>query len=237
MIKAVFFDLDGTLLPLNEDAFIKLYFKLLSKRLIPLNYNPEDLMKVVWNGTNAMFRNDGSKTNEEVFWQCFKEFYGEDRVEKDRHIIDEFYVNEFVLVKEACDDNPLAREIVDYCNNKGLFVGLSTNPIFPRIATLTRMSFVGLKEEDFKFITAYEDSRYCKPNPKYFMYLLEKYNLKPEEVILFGNNTYEDGDCSLACGIKCYMVGDYIIYNPNAKHEYEHIRMDEVIPTIEKHLK
>ena len=160
MIKAVFFDLDGTLLPMNEDEFIKIYFKLLAKRLMPLGYNPDDLIKVIWGGTNAMFNNDGCKTNEEVFWQYFLDFYGEDKIKSDRKIIDEFYTNEFKLTKNSCFENPLAREIVDYCKSKGLFIGLSTNPIFPKAGTLTRMSFVNLKEEDFDFVTNYVLGKY-----------------------------------------------------------------------------
>ena len=79
MIKAVFFDLDGTLLPMDEDEFIKIYFKLLAKRLMPLGYNPDDLIKVIWGGTNAMFNNDGSKiivlkdTNGVYKWEELKE--------------------------------------------------------------------------------------------------------------------------------------------------------------------
>ena len=237
MIKAVFFDLDGTLLPMNEDEFIKIYFKLLAKRLMPLGYNPDDLIKVIWGGTNAMFNNDGSKTNEEVFWQYFLDFYGEDKIKSDRKIIDEFYTNEFKLTKNSCFENPLAREIIDYCKSKGLFIGLSTNPIFPKAGTLTRMSFVNLKEEDFDFVTTYEDSYFCKPNPRYFIELLKKYELSPNEVILFGNNTYEDGDCSYYAGIKCYLVGNHIIDNPLSQHTYEHIKMEEVISTIEEHFR
>ena len=34
MIKAVLFDLDGTLLPMDEEIFIKDYFERLSKKLV-----------------------------------------------------------------------------------------------------------------------------------------------------------------------------------------------------------
>ena len=54
MIKAVFFDLDGTLLPLDEESFTKIYFSLLCKRMYPLGYNPEKLIDVIWKGTKAM---------------------------------------------------------------------------------------------------------------------------------------------------------------------------------------
>ena len=236
MIKAVFFDLDGTLLPLNEDEFIKLYFGLLCKKMAPLGYIPEELVKVIWDGTKAMYMNDGSKTNEEVFWSVFEKYYGSEKL-KDKQYLDDFYTNEFKLTKQGCEENPYVLDIIKYCHANNLKVILSTNPIFPKVGTLTRMSFINLKEEDFEYITTYENSNFSKPNPKYFQMLLDKFNLKSDEVILFGNNTYEDGECSLACGIKCYMVGDYVINHPKANHNFEHIKMQDVIITIKKILK
>ena len=34
-IKAVLFDLDGTLLPMDQDHFVKTYFQLLAQKLAP----------------------------------------------------------------------------------------------------------------------------------------------------------------------------------------------------------
>ena len=235
MIKAVFFDLDGTLLPLDENKFLELYFKLICRRMAPKGYEPEQLVKVIWEGTKRMYQNDGSKTNETVFWETFLEFYGKDKC-LDKEYLDAFYSEEFLQTKAACAPNPLAKEIIAFCNNNKLITVLSTNPIFPAIGTQNRMGFVDLKPTDFALFTAYENSCYCKPNPKYFIALLNKFNLKPEEVIVFGNNTYEDGECALACGIKCYLVGDYIINHPKATHVFEHLNMDEVISVIQKHM-
>lgn len=235
MIKAVFFDLDGTLLPLDEDKFTKYYFTLLCERMARLNYKAEELVDVIWTGTKAMYQNDGSKTNEEVFWQVFKAHYGEEKL-VDKAFIDAFYVNEFKNTINVCKENSLAKEIIKFCNDNKLLTVLSTNPIFPKVGTLTRMGFVNLKEEDFTYITSYENSRYTKPNPKYFKEILDKLNLKPDEVILFGNNTYEDGECSYACGIKCYMVGDFIINHPKATNLFEHIQMNKVIDKIKEHI-
>ena len=134
MIKAVFFDLDGTLLPMNEDDFIKVYFMLLSKKLEPLGYDKKELFNVIYAGIYAMLSNDGSRTNEEVFWSHFENFYGKDKIKSDRKIIDDFYNEDFKLVKAACSSNPLAKDIINYCKSKNLFIGLSTNPIFPKIA-------------------------------------------------------------------------------------------------------
>ena len=41
MIKTILFDLDGTLLPMDQDAFTKAYFKSLSEYLLPFGYEPK----------------------------------------------------------------------------------------------------------------------------------------------------------------------------------------------------
>ena len=235
MIKAVFFDLDGTLLPLNEDEFIKLYFKLLCKKLAPYGYEPNKLIDTIWSGTKEMYKNKGELLNKDVFWNKFIEVYGEEKL-KDVEIFDSFYTEEFFQTKVCCGENPYAREIIDFCKEENIDVFLTTNPIFPTVATETRMSFVNLKMDDFKLVTTYDNSKYTKPNPQYFLEILNQYGLKAEEVILFGNNTLEDGDCASACGIKVYLVGDYIIYNKLSKGIYDEISIDEIIPTIKKHV-
>ena len=76
MLKAVFFDLDGTLLPLNEDDFFKIYFHLMSTKMKDFGFEPNKLIETIWAGTKCMYKNDGNKTNEEVFWDYFKSVYG-----------------------------------------------------------------------------------------------------------------------------------------------------------------
>lgn len=236
MLKAVFFDLDGTLLPMDEETFTKYYFKLLSEKMIPYGFNPEKLIEVIWNGTKEMYKNDGTKTNEERFWDYFVSVYGEESLIH-KNIIDEYYTNEFKQTIKACSPNSYAEAIIDFARKNVEYVVLSTNPIFPKIGTLTRMGFVGLKEEDFDYITTYENFNFCKPNPSYFIELLKKFNLSPNEVILFGNNTLEDAMCAKMAGIKCYLVGDFIINHPKVTEEFPVIKMDQVIEIIEKELK
>lgn len=233
MIKAIFFDLDGTLLPMNENEFIKVYFHTLSESLKKYGYESKKLIETIYKGTECMYLNQGPLTNEEVFFNQFQSVYGVEKL-ADKKYFDQYYLDTFKLTKGACGENSLAREIVEYCEKNFDKVILSTNPIFPAVATKIRMSFVDLKFEDFDFVTTYENSYNCKPNPQYFIDLLNKFNLKPEEVILFGNNTYEDGECALLAGIRCVLVGDNIIYHPKSKNEFEHIKIEEIIPLLEK---
>ena len=235
MLKAVFFDLDGTLLPFNEDEFLKSYFKLISGKMINYGFEPKALIDNIWNGTKLMYKNDGTKTNEEVFWDYLANVYGKEVLDK-KSEFDKFYTNEFKQLKSCCGDNNSAKEIVDYVNENKLLCVLSTNPIFPKVGTLTRMSFVGLREQDFEFVTAYENYNFSKPNPMYFKGLLEKFNLKPEEVILFGNNELEDAWCANQVGIKTYLVGDFIITSDKLETKVPVLKMEEVVTTIKQEI-
>ena len=75
-LTTILFDLDGTLLPMDNDEFTRGYFKLLAAKMAPLGYEPKRLVDAVWTGTAAMVKNDGSRSNETAFWQAFGQIYG-----------------------------------------------------------------------------------------------------------------------------------------------------------------
>lgn len=191
MIKTILFDLDGTLLPMNQDEFVNAYLTLLSKKAAQYGYEPTTLVKTVWKGTSKMIANDGNSSNEEVFWRTFSEIYGKEKLE-DKYIFDEFYLNEFQDVSKSCGYSPCAREIINKVKQKGYKIILATNPIFPSIATESRMKWAGISPSDFELYTTYENSRYSKPNLKYYKDILDKINCKPEECLMIGNDVNED---------------------------------------------
>ena len=224
-IRAIFFDLDGTLAPLDESKFIELYMSALAKKAMSYGYDGKAFLKAIGEGTMLMFNNDGKKSNEDIFWECvLKKF-----PTLNKNMFDDFYENDFKEVLVSVGQNDLAKPIVDYCNEHFDYVVLSTNPLFPFVATKQRMEKVNLKEEDFDFITSYENSAFCKPNPAYFRFLLEKFNLKPEEVIVLGNNDYEDCWCASEANIKTLLIGDNLIHDKRNTKKFEHLKMDEVI--------
>lgn len=208
-MKAILFDLDGTLLPMDQDVFVKTYFKLLAKRLAPLGYEPEKLIAAIWGGTEAMVRNDGSCINEEAFWKYFTGIYGEDSI-KDKAVIDGFYSEEFHQAKVSCGFAPAAREVLDFLKEKEKTIVLATNPIFPAVATKSRMAWAGIAPEDFLFFTTYENSHYCKPNLKYYEEILGKLGLAPEECLMVGNDVGEDMVAE-TLGMKVFLLTDCLI--------------------------
>ncbi len=210
--KAIFFDLDGTLLPMNMDEFTYGYFSFLAKKLIPYGVNKETLVPAIWTGTKAMMKNDGKKTNDRVFWETFENVTSiKESLVGDACL--DFYSNEFKNAKVFTKDNPLAKKAVEIAHEKAPFVALTTNPIFPLPGQLTRIDWLGLKKEDFDLITSYESDSYCKPNPKYFLSVCDRLGLNPNECLIIGNDEYEDMWCGNEAGLDCYLVTDTMIEN------------------------
>ncbi|MBE6878646.1 MAG: HAD family hydrolase [Ruminococcaceae bacterium] len=212
--KTIMFDLDGTLLPMDQDVFIKAYFTGLAVKLAPYDYEPKKLMETIYKGVYAMQVNDGSCNNEGAFWKLFTSVYGENAREHEP-IFRDFYENEFQQVAKVCGFNPKAREIIDLCKAKGLRVVLATNPLFPSVATESRMRWAGLDKSDFEYFTVYENSSYCKPNPKYYHEILEKIGADPKDCAMVGNDVTEDM-VTKELGMQVFLLTDDLI-NKNSE--------------------
>ena len=101
-----------------------------------------------------------------MFWDTLVKTYGEEI--RDRYdMFDEFYRTDFQKIKDICGFAPGAAEVVKRLKEKGLRVALETNPLFPNIATESRIRWAGLEPKDFELLTTYETSRHCKPNLDY----------------------------------------------------------------------
>ena len=190
-IKAVLFDLDGTLLPMDFDTFFNDYFGRLAAYLAPHGYEPKVLVDAVMKGTHAMVKNDGSMTNIERVWSVFNAIFGEGGPRRDR-LFESFYAEEFPKIKDSCGYTPEAAEVVAELKRRGYRVALATSPIFPMVATRQRMDWVGLSPEDFEFISTYENFSRTKPNLGYYEDALKLLGLRAEECVMIGNNVAED---------------------------------------------
>ncbi len=230
-IKAILFDLDGTLLPMDQELFTKAYFKGISERVRPLGYEPEMLISTIWAGTAAMVKNDGSITNEEAFWRVFTGRYGDASL-KDVPAFDEYYTTDFQKVKDVCGYQPMAKEIIQMLKEHGIRIILATNPIFPKVATYSRIRWVGLDPEDFELITTYENSSHCKPNPDYYRDILTAADLTPQECLMVGNDVEEDMTAS-KLGIETFLLTDCLInkYDRDIS-EYSHGDFAELMAYI-----
>ena len=232
-VKAVLFDLDGTLLPMDQDKFIKAYLGGLVKVLAPHGYNPDLIAEALWASTRQMFTNDGSRRNEEVFWDNFCAKLGESVRDEDERLV-EYYNTDFQKVKETCGFIPEASMIIRMLHEASIPVILATNPLFPSVATESRIRWAGLDPSDFMLVTTYENSRFCKPNVDYYKEILEKTGLHPEDCIMIGNDVTEDM-VAQKLGMRTFLVTDSIINKENKDISiYRHGTFAELVNFIKE---
>lgn len=204
-IKAVLFDLDGTLLPMDTDAFVHQYLKVLTPyvaHLIP----PEIFVSSLWKATELMIRNkEAHLTNEEVF---VKEFCNLTGVEKEQvwPTFDRFYEEEFPKLHIHTEPIPdLSRKVIQSSLDRGYRVVVATNPVFPGAAIRERLKWAGIDDLPIEFVTMYEETHFCKPNQEYYLEVVERLALQPDECVMVGNDRQEDLAASLA-GLKTYYI-------------------------------
>ena len=213
-MHAILFDLDGTLLPMVQEHFLKDYMGKLVKEMTCHGYESKQLMQTILMGIEAMIHNDGSCTNEEAFWNTFASVYGEN-ARLDLPKFEAFYKNTFPTVQSACGFSPMANEVIQDVKARGYRVVLATNPLFPAIATKERMRWAGLNENDFEWITTYENCRTAKPNPQYYLDIARHIGVKPEDCLMVGNDVDEDIMPAKSVGMQAFLLTDCLINKGN----------------------
>ncbi|HIU35408.1 MAG TPA: HAD family hydrolase [Candidatus Fimenecus excrementigallinarum] len=213
-IRTVLFDLDGTLLPMDQKQFVHAYFHSLYAALEPFGFTKEAFQKAMWGSVGAAIQNDGATTNEEAFWRAFQTFTG---IEPKAvlPVIEGYYRREFQEVSKSCGYTPYAKQTVERLRKKGRAAVLATNPVFPRAATESRIRWAGLSPEDFLLYTTYESCHYCKPNLKYYREILERLDLQPQECLMVGNDVEEDMIAE-KLGMQVFLLTDCLINRSGA---------------------
>ncbi len=225
--KIVLFDLDGTLLPMEQDRFTKSYLSKLAAHMAPHGYDPEALIRGIWESTAAMMRNDGSETNESRFWREFSARFGEKSL-ADQPQFEVFYHTKFDTVAADCGYTPRSRELIDALHAQGVRTVLATSPIFPAVATEHRMTWAGLCAADFELYTTYENSTYCKPNPAYYQEILTKLGADPRDCLMVGNDTGDDLPAK-TLGMEVFLLTDCLINSKNIDLSlYPHGNFDDL---------
>ena len=206
-MNTVLFDLDGTLLPMDMDGFEKVYFKGLCAHIDDLP--PQELIRVIRAGLVAMAQNDGSRTNREAFADCFTAESGVDYyANEDRFLA--YYRTDFQKCAAVCGISDLSRRIVDMLKSKGYRIAIATNPIFPQIATWSRLQWLGLSPEEFELVTTFENCCHAKPAPAYYGEVCQTIGADPSDCVMIGNDVEEDG-AAASLGMDVILVTDCLL--------------------------
>lgn len=209
--KAILFDLDGTLMPITNEDFQKVYLSSLAEKLSPY-IEPKLMLNAMWQSLEVMMNDQSQKMNDRVFFKHMNQLLGKDLVETLTPEFEAYYLNEFKVLKDALDSNHEMVETISYLKNKGYDLIVATNPMFPAVAVEQRIKFSGLKVDDFKYVSNFELHSATKPNVKFYEEVLEINNLKPEECLMIGNDMQEDMVVK-HLGMDGWIITDYLITN------------------------
>ena len=209
-LDAILFDLDGTLLPMDNDAFTRGYLHLLAEAMKPYGYTGETMIPAMWKGVSAMVKNDGSESNMEAFCRAFGNLLKID-AKADMPHFDAFYTRGFHKAKAFTSPTPLAARAVSLARKRAKRVVLATNPLFPRVAIESRLAWAGLSPDAFDLITDYANFGTCKPNPAYYTAIMQEIGADPTHSLMIGNNADEDIRAAKAAGLSAYLLTDCLI--------------------------
>ncbi len=231
-MNTVLFDLDGTLLPMDLDAFMKAYFGKIAPRAAKAGYDPKAFTEALLAGLYTVIKGGGEMTNEDCFWTTFAKLLGEDILAK-KPMFEEFYQNEFCEIGALFPADPLAKTCVKRLKEKGYTVVLATSPLYPRVATLERCRWAGIDPADFALVTTYEDYCYAKPHPEYYKEVLRRIGKEPQDCLMVGNDMIEDG-AAHKLGTDIFYLTDFLI-NKNGEDvtAYKHGKMADLLAFIE----
>ena len=209
-VKAVFFDLDGTLLPMDLGEYTRGYFKLLLDEMAPVLPDAAGFMAMMNDGVAAMLQSDGQTTNAERFWTRCAAHYDARTLDRIIARMEGFYIGAFRSTAALCRFDPRARIAVETAKKRGFRTVLATNPVFPAVATEIRMGFMGLSPRDFCCVTSYENSRFCKPDVRYYKEIADRLGLDPADCVMVGNDTTDDLSAA-ALGMPVFLRTDDLI--------------------------
>jgi FMN phosphatase YigB (HAD superfamily) len=206
MIDTLLFDYDGTLLQVNQDEFMQIYFTALTAKVVEHGIDAQQFKIGIYKGIQAMTANDGQRTNKHVFWDAFAAIVGEQSRELEP-VLQSFYSNEFNIVAEKMQIKTNHQALMQRLKEQGYTLVLASNPVFPLVGVQTRLAWIGLTTDDFDLITHYENFSYCKPNLNYYDQIFQSVNKQANQCLMIGNDMKDDA-CAAKLGAKIYMATD-----------------------------
>ncbi len=216
MFRALFFDLDGTLLPLDQDTFTNTFIRLVSERFcVTDEWGGKAFAGMMMQAVGSVVQNDGSLSNEDRFWKTMETMLpGKTETLRDAFL--DFYATGFSAVKAFTFPDARIPEYVKNWKEEGYQLICATSPIFPLSVQETRLRWAGFDRPSdwFEEITASENCSCCKPNPDYYRDLCARNGLNPGDCLMVGNDAGEDGS-ALDAGMSFFLLNDYPLNRKN----------------------
>lgn len=224
--RAIFFDLDGTLLPMELEDFLGSYFSSIASFVAAQGLDVTSFSAGLHAGIEAMGSHGDGRTNFDVYWDAFFRHADAHAADWSR-LFAGYYEHDFNLIGKGVIPNPAAARAIETLFAKGYTLVLATMPMFPRRAVEHRLAWSGVDSSRFARLTSYENSTSVKPRLAYYAENLAACGLSGQDVLMVGNNTVEDM-AALKLGADGYLVTDHLLDTANFDlSEIKHGSMEE----------
>jgi len=206
--RALLFDLDGTLINVDLERFLKEYAKLLAEAYAPRV--PRELFGPAFMaGVTEMLEGRPDRSNAQRFFDTFCQRVGIDEAWT-REQAEWFYTEKYPSLRPLVEPIPAAPEVVAEARARGWLVVVATQPLFPRTAIVQRMEWGGLDPEAFDYITHMEAFHACKPSSHFFEELCQTIDVPPSRCVMVGNDVHDDMPAANV-GIASFLAKDFLL--------------------------
>ncbi len=209
MIKAILIDLDDTLIANPDKPFARGFMAtavpFFSKALgIDPAEAPGALIQMIQQLTSRRWP---SRSNTEVaveallpYTPCPRSFV--------ENALRAYYSEAFQALSSLVTPVTGAAEALAAAVASGLRVVIATNPIYPRDAITTRMQWGGLPvPQELAFITDADTMHFAKPDPAYYIEIVARLGIEPDEALMIGDNPLNDVAAAREAGLATAHLG------------------------------
>lgn len=232
MLKAILFDLDNTLISFDEREFFEAYLPKISRVFLDI-MSPEIFLEKLIVSIQALMKNNGEMSNAEYFMNTFTEGYEQYREDIWNRFM-KFYETEFDQFQALVSVPPTGREVFVKLKRTGVKLVIASNPIWPLVVQIKRLSWAGIGDLHFDLVTHIENMSYCKPRIEYYQEICRIIAEKPEMCLMVGNDPVNDMIVA-RIGMKTFLITDGAEIDDSALELSRSIRNDNPIeiPTLD----
>lgn len=209
VLRAVLFDLDGTLLDISMDDFLPSYLRALGPVVSGVTgTDARHAVDAVMQATNVACELHPGYTNQQAFERHFESLTGVDIAKGGpAGLLADFYRDVFPALQATHGPRDGGRRAVMTAQRLGLLTAVATNPIFPRAAIDSRMRWAEVHDLPFDLVTSYETSHACKPHGAYFTEIAESLGVECDECLMVGDDAVLDMSAA-DTGMTTFFVGN-----------------------------